>query len=41
MFLPELVTKTDEIQERDDPSPRLLLLELATKTENVPERDDR
>jgi hypothetical protein len=37
--LPELVTKTDEIRERDDPSPSLLL-ELSTKTETKRERDD-
>jgi len=39
-FLPELLAKTDEIRERDDPTPRFLL-ELVTKTAAEPERDDR
>lgn len=38
-LIPELVTKTNVIRERDDPSPRALL-ELSTKTETRPERDD-
>jgi hypothetical protein len=39
-FLPELLTKTDEERERDDPSPQVLL-ELVTKTAAEAERDDR
>ena len=38
-LIPELVSKTDVIRERDDPSPRAVL-ELSTKTETRPERDD-